>query len=398
MGWLRVALIGVLMSGIHTVPSEYCGSSGCSDGDMDIGEFFVDLFVEEKRSARNLEDEIDNKIEEEDSEDKDATVSNVEQIARFNNYMDAVFRRMNAALRAKLMDPMELNLNPKVKKQSAREKNADKKKRVERDVEEEPILAIEEDPTEAKEMEHVSDDTVDRIGKSDKKQAKNSKQKDKAKKKKKEKNKNKKGGKKEKNEKKKAEKKAERQKKREKKREMKKKHKKERKIDDELSRNKRTKQSKDKHEKSKGRDKRKEEEGKATGSLSGIATLRRSGDVTVVDEDSFVTVTSTFSVGPLQLEVSKSLGHGKARTVRTAKATTDVMTGVMVLKVKPDGSAHVKKVVFKKPDHVDVQGSISEKRERSENILKNSLNRARPLAAHKILKTARYVLKGPSTN
>merc|ERR1712029_68415 len=179
---------------------------------------------------------------------------------------------------------------------------------------------------------------------------------------------------------------------------MKKKRKKERKIDDELSRNKRTKQSKDKHEKSKGRDKRKDEEGKATGSLSGIATLRRSGDVTVVDEHSFVTVTSTFSVGPLQLEVSKSLGHGKARTVRTAKATTDVMTGVMVLKVKPDGSAHVKKVVFKKPDHVDVQGSISEKRERSENILKNSLNRARPLAGHKILKTARYVLKGSSNS
>ena len=30
--------------------------------------------------------------------------------------------------------------------------------------------------------------------------------------------------------------------------------------------------------------------------------------------------------------------------MKTAKASTDVMKGVMVLKVKSDGSAHVKKV------------------------------------------------------
>merc|ERR1712083_466808 len=139
------------------------------------------------------------------------------------------------------------------------------------------------------------------------------------------------------------------------------------------------------------------EEGKAMGSLSGIATLRRSGDVTIQDEGTHILVTSVFTVGPLQLEVSKSLGHGKARTVKTAKATTDLMTGTMVLKVKPDGSAHVKKVVFKKPEHVDVKGSISDQKKRSDTYLKNSVNKMRPIAAQKILKTARYVLKGSST-
>merc|ERR1711981_1496323 len=77
-------------------------------------------------------------------------------------------------------------------------------------------------------------------------------------------------------------------------------------------------------------------------------------------------VTSTFTVGPLQLEVSKTYGEGKARTVRTAKASTDVMSGTMVLKVKPDGSPHVKKVVFKKPEQVDVLGSISDQKKRSD--------------------------------
>merc|ERR1712083_641345 len=174
----------------------------------------------------------------------------------------------------------------------------------------------------------------------------------------------------------------------------KKKEKNARKVE-ELSRDKRTKQSKEKSEKHTGRTPKKDgEEGKAVGSLSGIATLRRSGDVTIEQEESHLLVTSLFTVGPLRLEVSKSLGHGKARTVKTAKATTDLMTGVMVLKVKPDGSAHVKKVVFKNPDNVAVSGSIAEKKERSENILKNSFNRSRPLAAQRILKTARYVLKG----
>merc|ERR1712147_253628 len=148
---------------------------------------------------------------------------------------------------------------------------------------------------------------------------------------------------------------------------------------------------------SKGREQRKEEETKSMGSLAGIATLRRSGDVVVGDEESHKVVTSTFTVGPLQLEVSKTYGEGKARTVRTAKASTDVMSGTMVLKVKPDGSAHVKKVVFKKPEQVDVLGSISDQKKRSDTYLKNSVNKMRPIAAQKILKTARYVLKAPST-
>merc|ERR1712088_873248 len=147
----------------------------------------------------------------------------------------------------------------------------------------------------------------------------------------------------------------------------------------------------------KAREQRKEEETKSMGSLAGIATLRRSGDVVVGDEESHKIVTSAFTVGPLQLEVSKTYGEGKARTVRTAKASTDVMSGTMVLKVKPDGSAHVKKVVFKKPEQVDVLGSISDQKKRSDTYLKNSVNKMRPIAAQKILKTARYVLKAPST-
>merc|ERR1712045_924349 len=161
--------------------------------------------------------------------------------------------------------------------------------------------------------------------------------------------------------------------------------------DDELSRERRNKQSKGRGSK---KQKRKvSDEGKARGSLSGIATLRRSGSVEITEEDDHKIISSEFTVGPLQLEVSKSFGEAKERQVKTAKASTDVMKGVMVLKVKTDGSAHVKKVVFKKPEHVDVSGSLSAKERKSETQLRNSFNRSRGLAAQKILKTARYVLK-----
>merc|ERR1712241_1008774 len=138
-------------------------------------------------------------------------------------------------------------------------------------------------------------------------------------------------------------------------------------------------------------------EEKMVGSLSGIATMVRDGDVTVVDEETHKVVTSEFTVGPLQLQVSKIYGRGKARTVKTAKAITDVMSGTLVLKVKPDGTAHVKKVVFKKPENVEVKGKLSENNPRSLNSMRNSVNKMRPLAAMKILKTARYVLKSPTT-
>merc|ERR1712110_514138 len=52
------------------------------------------------------------------------------EVARFNNYIDAIYRRMNAALKAKLMDPMELNLDEKVKKTPEDKKKSGKKSRV----------------------------------------------------------------------------------------------------------------------------------------------------------------------------------------------------------------------------------------------------------------------------
>merc|ERR1712212_1000533 len=372
--------------------------------------------------------------------------TNSQEISRFNNYIDAIYKRMNAALRAKLMDPMVLNLQGKDKKEANKKKVKDAKKRVDRDVEDEEN--IDETAVEEKEMEDESEDESEmeidhRAGepKPKKKDKKNSEEKEQKKsltKKKRQENKLK--AKKEREQAKEAKKlakaakadkkaaKAARKNKdqaresrsrehgghhNKKKKELSKgrngeKVKEKKGKKDSKNNNKKGKGSKEKKEKkgskgskgSKGKardNKDTEKESKVMGSLAGIATLRRSGDVTVMDDENHKKVESSFTVGPLMLEVSKTIGQGRSRTVRTVKATTDVMTGHMVLKVKPDGSAHVLKVVFSKPDHVDVQGSLSDNKPRSITYLKNSVNRMRPIAAQKILKTARYVLKAPAT-
>merc|ERR1711997_526304 len=323
------------------------------------------------------------------------------EVSRFNNYIDAIYRRMNAALRAKLMDPMELNLDEKAKKNDGKRVKSENT-RVLRE-------ALDEEDTEI---------AVDRMGKPAKKRAGKLKGMSKEerlaeKKKRRERKKEKKE--------KKLEMKAKKSKDpKEKKMEAKRKRKnkdvresrsnrKNRNKKKGQNKNKSKQSNKQKNNNKRGKDSMKNNEKKArkgndgkeekmVGSLSGIATMIRDGDVTVVDEETHKVVTSEFSVGPLQLQVSKIYGRGKARTVKTAKAITDVMSGTLVLKVKPDGTAHVKKVVFKKPENVEVKGKLSENDPRSLNYLRNSVNKMRPLSALKVLKTARYVLKSPNSN
>merc|ERR1739838_174510 len=99
-------------------------------------ELLTSMFIDNHREGRDMDDENEdesNLVEDNETDAEDTGVEVVsskdpQEIARFNNYMDAIYRRMNAALRAKLMDPMVLNMNAKVAKKDKK----DKKKRVER--------------------------------------------------------------------------------------------------------------------------------------------------------------------------------------------------------------------------------------------------------------------------
>jgi len=402
-----------------------------------IAELLTNLLVPAERQGRQIADEAEEEevaevaepeaeveeteVEGEALEDSEALAEAEKvEVSRFNNYIDAIYRRMNAALKAKLMDPMELNLDEKPKKNELKKAKSEKTR----------VL-----------REALDEDDVDRMGKpakTEKKERKLSKEERLAEKKKRRERKKKKNDAKDNKKEMKENKKEAKEKKKEmkekkmemkaqkskdsKEKKMEAKRKRKNKVERESRSNRKNKNKKKGQNKNKNKNKQANEkpkknnkrgkknaekkarkgndgkEEKMVGSLSGIATMVRDGDVTVVDEETHKVVTSEFSVGPLQLQVSKIYGRGKARTVKTAKAITDVMSGTLVLKVKPDGTAHVKKVVFKKPENVEVKGKLSENDPRSLNYLRNSVNKMRPLAALKVLKTARYVLKSPNSN
>merc|ERR1712193_3354 len=404
-----------------------------------IAELLTNLLVPAERQGRQVADEEDeeeivegaeveateveaNEVEGEALEDSEALKEAEKvEISRFNNYIDAIYRRMNAALKAKLMDPMELNLDEKPKKNELKKAKSEKTRVLREALDEDDVDRMGKPAkTEKKERKTKEERLADKKKRKERKKKKND-----AKENKKEMKEKKKEGKEKKKEMKEKRMEMKAQKSKEsKEKKMESKRKRKNKVERESrsnrkNKNKRKGQNKNKNKNKqannkpqkhnkRGKDSMKNAEKKArkgndgkeekmVGSLSGIATMVRDGDVTVVDEETHKVVTSEFTVGPLQLQVSKIYGRGKARTVKTAKAITDVMSGTLVLKVKPDGTAHVKKVVFKKPENVEVKGKLSENDPRSLNYLRNSVNKMRPLAALKVLKTARYVLKSPTS-
>merc|ERR1711997_573165 len=203
MGWLAVCLFSCLLGAAWSLPLDQ--ETGPAMDAKDMEQLLTSLFIPHSRNGREIDLELENIVEEEEEEDvlaaKDTAAaavseemeeSDLQEIDRFNNYIDAIYKRMNAALRAKLMDPMVLNLQGKDKKEGNKKKVKDAKKRVDRDVEEEEN--IDETAVEEKEMEDESEDDSEveidhRAGEPKPKQKGNKKDK----KEKREKNKNKKG-------------------------------------------------------------------------------------------------------------------------------------------------------------------------------------------------------------
>merc|ERR1712018_96993 len=155
----------LLISGVllPIVPKNF--EDGDRKTDDEVAELLTDLFREAKDI--DIENEMENNDVENDIQEQKLNTDPVE-VAKYNTYMDAVFRRMNAALRAKLMDPMELNLDSKQKKNprnSKKDKNGGKSRNsraVEDD--EEP----QDDEKELVEEDH--EEGIDRLGKAAKKE------------------------------------------------------------------------------------------------------------------------------------------------------------------------------------------------------------------------------------
>merc|ERR1712180_35099 len=124
------------------------------NSDRDSRELEVDLEDGEDEAAEDLGENIVE--EEEKSLSSLVKEENPAEIERFNAYQDAILRRINAALKAKLMDPMVLNLNGKKSKKSKKERKAKGLKKGKREgksltEDDEEVEEVEEEVEEEKE-------------------------------------------------------------------------------------------------------------------------------------------------------------------------------------------------------------------------------------------------------
>merc|ERR1711997_20675 len=166
MRWLWGLCLSLAVFTIVTAKPASQEDSDHDDLDLE-SEFFTELLtnllVPAERQGRQIDEEQDEEeivevaeakmaeaeVEGEAMEDSEALKEAKKvEVSRFNNYIDAIYRRMNAALKAKLMDPMELNLDEKAKKNEGKKVKLEKT-RVLRE-------ALDEDDTEV---------DVDRMGK-----------------------------------------------------------------------------------------------------------------------------------------------------------------------------------------------------------------------------------------
>uniref|UniRef100_A0A0K8V8K9 Gastrulation defective protein 1 n=1 Tax=Bactrocera latifrons TaxID=174628 RepID=A0A0K8V8K9_BACLA len=104
---------------------------------------------------------------------------------------------------------------------------------------------------------------------------------------------------------------------------------------------------------------------KAEGSLSGLASLKRVGNVKVVadPEGSNSTIKAKFTLGPLTLRVEKSFKRGSVHSVKSATARTNEMIGRIKFGVVND-RATLMSIKVQQPKQVEVESKDNHDRTR----------------------------------
>merc|ERR1711941_112509 len=182
-GKMRLCVLFALISMIVTMPRTQ--EEDTEDVQMleeeDMRQLLNDLFIS-SRGARQLDindedsdladvtdeaDEADEASDDEVMEDSEAKMkAREDEVSRFNNYIDAIYRRMNAALRAKMMDPMTLNLDDRQKKKQSPRRSLNKREADgEEDDDDDDDYNLDEEEDEEDEAVLAEDELQSRAGK-----------------------------------------------------------------------------------------------------------------------------------------------------------------------------------------------------------------------------------------
>ncbi|EFN70842.1 hypothetical protein EAG_02515 [Camponotus floridanus] len=132
---------------------------------------------------------------------------------------------------------------------------------------------------------------------------------------------------------------------------------------------------------------------KARATLYGLASLQRTGDVSVNMMSDHTTIKTKFSLGPLVLKVEKEFGRAAKKELRSATATTAEMSGKLSLRVLHGGAATLHSIRVLQPKQVRVESQDDHDRTR-EFVWKRSSHIAH-LVSQKLSSATRSMLRPP---
>ncbi|CAL7941254.1 unnamed protein product [Xylocopa violacea] len=132
---------------------------------------------------------------------------------------------------------------------------------------------------------------------------------------------------------------------------------------------------------------------KARATLYGLASLQRSGDVSVNMMSDHTMIKTKFTLGPLILKVEKEFGRATKKELRSATATTAEMSGKLSIRVLHGGAATLNSIRVLQPKQVRVESADDHDRTR-EFVWKRSSHIAH-LVSEKLSSATKSMLKPP---
>jgi len=350
------------------------------EDEFDVGRALEELLIEEDEMVEDVEAMEAEKAIAPVADDAEVTPEVTEQ---FNRLTDVIISKVNVALRTKKLDPLSLNFQKNKKgkkkrkskkrksKKRKQKKRKNKKNRKTRDVtnieEEDDVMEIEEEEDDAEaviysindeddeeeEDEEEEEDDLERVRRAvddEEDEADEEVEGDGRKFNGKGKRKGGKKGKK--------------------------------------SKGKKGKKSKKSKKK---RSRKKRRASSIVGVLSGLSTLKRSGDVVVQGEPGNSDIVADFTAGPVNLIAIRKLGKGKKQ--RRSKATVNTLKGRMVINFS-EGASQINDIILYRPDIIDVDGALSKgKKKQTDAQMMKKVRQVNPIVATKLKQVTRDVLQ-----
>ncbi|CAL4156082.1 unnamed protein product [Meganyctiphanes norvegica] len=128
--------------------------------------------------------------------------------------------------------------------------------------------------------------------------------------------------------------------------------------------------------------------------LHGLSNIAREGDVDLYNMKNGRALVTDFSIGPVELDITRNFGSDKDAEERKASASANKLNGKLMIKINKEGKPRIKKLKLNRPKDITMSGSVARSHDdKSVGFFKKSVKQVAPTAAKKLLKAAKAIIK-----